>query len=86
MDFAVLDEETKPTIHAVLESVHPDSISIFQRFDQDTRPASGNTAPRNSSIKFSLYCPWTKQPGAGRCPNHDRIQSSLPQEFGIPAR
>ena len=33
VDFAVLDEETKPTIHAVLESVHPDSIAIF-KFDQ----------------------------------------------------
>lgn len=38
VDFAVLDEEIKPTIHAVLESVHPDSIGIF-KFDQDTRPA-----------------------------------------------
>jgi len=37
VDFAVLDEETKPTIHAVLESVHPDSIAIF-KFDQDARP------------------------------------------------
>jgi nitrogen regulatory protein PII len=36
VDFAVLDEDTKPTIHAVLESVHPDSIGIF-KFDQDTR-------------------------------------------------
>jgi hypothetical protein len=33
VDFAVLDEETKPTVHAVLESVHPDSIAIF-KFDQ----------------------------------------------------
>lgn len=38
VDFAVLDEETNPTIHAVLESVHPDSIAIF-KFDQDARPA-----------------------------------------------
>jgi hypothetical protein len=37
VDFAVLDEETKPSIHAVLESVHPDSIAIF-KFDQDTCP------------------------------------------------
>jgi nitrogen regulatory protein PII len=37
VDFAVLDEETKPTVHAVLESVHPDSIAIF-KFDQDTQP------------------------------------------------
>jgi nitrogen regulatory protein PII len=37
VDFAVLDEETKNTVHAVLESVHPDSIAIF-KFDQDTQP------------------------------------------------
>jgi nitrogen regulatory protein PII len=37
VDFAVLDEETKHTVHAVLESVHPDSIAIF-KFDQDTQP------------------------------------------------
>ena len=37
VDFAVSDEETKPTVHAVLESVHPNSIGIF-KFDQDTRP------------------------------------------------
>jgi len=39
VDFAVLDEETKPTVHAVLESVHPESIAIF-KFDQDTQPQS----------------------------------------------
>jgi nitrogen regulatory protein PII len=37
VDFAVLDEETKPSIHAVIESVHPESIAIF-KFDQDARP------------------------------------------------
>jgi|SRR5271156_3257900 len=37
VDFAVLDEEVKPTIHAVLESVHPNSIAVF-KFDQDTQP------------------------------------------------
>jgi nitrogen regulatory protein PII len=37
VDFAVLDDETKPTVHAVLESVHPESIAIF-KFDQDTQP------------------------------------------------
>jgi len=36
VDFAVLDEQTKSTVHAVLESVHPESISIF-KFEQDTR-------------------------------------------------
>jgi nitrogen regulatory protein PII len=46
VDFAVLDEETKPTIHAVLESVHPDSIAIF-KFDQDARP---QTAPRRPAM------------------------------------
>src|ERR1700688_2686957 len=30
VDFAVLDEEVKPTIHAVLESVHPNSIAVFK--------------------------------------------------------
>jgi hypothetical protein len=37
VDFAVLDEDTKPTVHAVLISVHPESIAIF-KFDQDTKP------------------------------------------------
>jgi nitrogen regulatory protein PII len=37
VDFAVLDEEVKPTIHAVLESVHPNSIAVF-KFEQDTQP------------------------------------------------
>ena len=46
VDFAVLDEETNPTIHAVLESVHPDSIGIF-KFEQDTRP---QTATPRSAI------------------------------------
>ena len=44
VDFAVRDEETKPTIHAVLESVHPDSIAIF-KFDQDTRPGPATRRP-----------------------------------------
>ncbi len=44
VDFAVLDEETKPTIHAVLESVHPDSIAI-SKFDQDTQPGSATRRP-----------------------------------------
>ncbi len=35
MDFAVLDEQTKRTIHAVLESVHPENIGVF-KFDEDT--------------------------------------------------
>jgi len=39
VDFAVLDEQTKHTVHAVLESVHPDNISIFN-FDQDARQGS----------------------------------------------
>ena len=46
VDFAVLDEETKPTIHAVLESVHPDSIAIF-KFDQDN---GRKTATRRPAI------------------------------------
>ena len=37
VDFAVLDEDTKPTVHAVLISVHPESIAVF-KFEQDTQP------------------------------------------------
>ena len=39
VDFAVLDEQTNPTIHAVLESVHPESIGVF-KFDEDTKPVA----------------------------------------------
>lgn len=46
VDFAVLDEETKPTLHAVLESVHPDSIAIF-KFDPDN---GRKTATRRPAI------------------------------------
>ena len=34
MDFAVLDEQTNAAVHAVLETVHPESIGIF-KFDED---------------------------------------------------
>ena len=34
--FAVSDEATNPTIHALLESVHPDSVGIY-KFDQNER-------------------------------------------------
>jgi nitrogen regulatory protein PII len=37
VDFAVLDEDTGSTVHAVLLSVHPESIAIF-KFEQDTQP------------------------------------------------
>ena len=47
VDFAVFDEEVKPTIHAVLESVHPNSIAVF-KFDQDTQPPSSR---RNDSLR-----------------------------------
>lgn len=30
VNFAVLDDEAKDTVHAVLEEVHPNSIAIFQ--------------------------------------------------------
>jgi nitrogen regulatory protein PII len=53
VDFAVLDEETKPTVHAVLESVHPESIAIF-KFDQDTQP---QTSARRSSTPPSKTSP-----------------------------
>ena len=41
VDFAVLDEQANPTIHAVLQSVHPESIGVF-RFDEDMRPGTSN--------------------------------------------
>jgi nitrogen regulatory protein PII len=44
VDFAVLDEQTKPTVHAVLETVHPESIGIF-KFDEDACLA-GTERPR----------------------------------------
>jgi hypothetical protein len=44
VDFAVLDEETKPSIHAVIELVHPDSIAIF-KFEQDAKPATAIRRP-----------------------------------------
>jgi nitrogen regulatory protein PII len=44
VDFAVLDEEAKPTVHAVLESAHPDSVGIF-KFEQEPRRA---TQPRSA--------------------------------------
>jgi hypothetical protein len=49
VDFAVFDEETKPSVHAVLESVHPDSIAIF-KFDQNAEPVAtaGRPAVRPS--------------------------------------
>jgi nitrogen regulatory protein PII len=50
VDFAVLDEEVKPTIHAVLESVHPNSISVF-KFEPDTRPPT--SAPHSSAHKVN---------------------------------
>ncbi len=50
IDFAVLDEETKPTIHAVLESVHPESIGIF-KFDQESRQET--PARRISPLKIN---------------------------------
>jgi len=35
VNFAVGDGETKSTLHALLETVHPESIGIF-KFDQST--------------------------------------------------
>ena len=46
VDFAVRDEEAKPTVHTVLESVHPESIGIF-KCDQNARP---ETATRQLPI------------------------------------
>jgi nitrogen regulatory protein PII len=44
VDFAVLDEEAKPSIHAVIELVHPNSIAIF-KFEQDAQPATAIRRP-----------------------------------------
>ena len=52
VDFAVLDEETKPTVHAVLESVHPESIAIF-KFDQDTQPPTSTRHDPLQNLKSS---------------------------------
>jgi len=52
VDFAVLDEETKPTVHAVLEAAHPESIAIF-KFDQDTEPQT--STQRNSPQKLKSW-------------------------------
>lgn len=46
VDFAIPDEETHPTIHAVLESVHPDSIAIF-KFDQENGRKIATRRPAN---------------------------------------
>jgi nitrogen regulatory protein PII len=48
VEFAVLDEQTKPTIHAVLETVHPESIGIF-KFDED---ASAVVRPRPNPARI----------------------------------
>ena len=52
VDFAVLDEDTKPTVHAVLESVHPESIAIF-KFDQDTQPPTSIATQFSQTLKSS---------------------------------
>jgi len=37
VDFAVSDEAAKSTVHALLESVHPESVSIFKIDDKTDR-------------------------------------------------
>lgn len=44
VDFAILDDEIKPTIHAVLESVHPESIAIFH-LDRVPPPITAGSYP-----------------------------------------
>jgi hypothetical protein len=46
VDFAILDEQISPTIHAVLESVHPESIAIF-KLDRVPPPP---TAPQPNRV------------------------------------
>ena len=43
VDFAVPDEAAKPTIHALLESVHPESVAIF-KIDENTDSKAGYRA------------------------------------------
>jgi len=38
VDFAVLDEQTKASVHAILENVHPESVGIF-KLDEDAASA-----------------------------------------------
>jgi hypothetical protein len=52
VDFAVLDEQTNSTVHAVLEKVHPESIGVF-KFDEDVRGLS-RLGPKQSRIKRRL--------------------------------
>jgi hypothetical protein len=52
VDFAGLDEDTKPTVHAVLESVHPESIAIF-KFDQDTQPQASFATQFSQALRSS---------------------------------
>jgi hypothetical protein len=41
VDFAILDEQINPTIHAVLESVHPETIAIFKLDKVAAAPIAG---------------------------------------------
>ena len=50
VDFAVFDEQTNPTVHAVLEKVRPESIGIF-KFDEDSG-AVARSRPNPARIKF----------------------------------
>ena len=52
VDFAVRDEETKSTVHAVLEAAHPESIAIF-KFDQDKEPRT--STQRSSPRKLKSW-------------------------------
>ena len=44
VDFAILDDQINPTIHAVLESVHPESIAIFT-LDRVPPPSTAGLQP-----------------------------------------
>jgi nitrogen regulatory protein PII len=47
VDFAILDEQINPTIHAVLEAVHPESIAIF-KLDRVTLPPATGLQPNRA--------------------------------------
>jgi hypothetical protein len=50
VDFAVPDEETKGTIHAVLEQAHPDSIAIFKLGPDSTSTEDVSSGVRSNRV------------------------------------
>jgi len=51
VDFAVLDTDSKDTVHAVLEQVHPDSIAIFQLDNEPAADTAADPAKPTTALK-----------------------------------